>query len=145
MRKIDFNASGLKTLVADKLLNSEYVTEMRLSLPKGAVVDPHVAPHYHVMQVLSGAIEFTMDGALTTMKSFEMVEIQPNALHGITALQNSILRVSVFKRGEKEDKTTPEKTADKENGGGGEDDHRFEPSVNYAPFFAYGDDSNLKY
>ena len=57
----------------------------------------HKAPGAIMVQVLSGKIEFGVGDENVILGALDMITLEPNVLHALTALENSIVRLSLSK------------------------------------------------
>jgi len=60
-------------------------------LQKGGVGALHAHPHHQVDYVVKGSVLFELEGKRYAMEAGDSVVIPPNARHGATALEDSIL------------------------------------------------------
>ncbi len=67
----------------------------QLRFRKGAIGALHSHPHEQVGYVVSGSFEFSLDGANHTLRAGDSYYVPPGAVHGVKALEDSIL-VDVF-------------------------------------------------
>ena len=57
----------------------------------------HKAPGAIMVQVLSGKIDFGVGENNVILDALDMVTLEPNVIHALTALENSIVRLSLSK------------------------------------------------
>ena len=55
------------------------------------------APGAIMVQVLSGKIDFSVGENNVILDALDMVTLEPNVIHALTALENSIVRLSLSK------------------------------------------------
>jgi quercetin dioxygenase-like cupin family protein len=82
-------AEALSPRMTRKVIHSERLTIARLSLARGAVVPQHAHEHEQVTTVLSGRLQFQLDGRELELGAGESLEIPPFVAHGVTALEDS--------------------------------------------------------
>ena len=72
-----------------RLITGEKVMLLNLTLAKGGVVGEHQHPHEQISYVLSGALEFTVNGEKSVVSSGEGVVLPSNVPHAVVALEDS--------------------------------------------------------
>ena len=58
---------------------------------KGAIGALHSHPHEQIGYIASGSFEVTMDGKTETLKAGDTYYVPPNAVHGVVALEDSVV------------------------------------------------------
>ncbi len=76
------------------LLTRQYVSGekgmvARILLKKGCVVPEHSHPNEQIALILSGALEFHVDGKAVVVRAGEMIVLPPNVPHSATALEDT--------------------------------------------------------
>ena len=69
----------------------EQLMLVEVHLQKGGVGALHTHPHHQVDYLVRGSVLFELEGKRYTMEAGDSVLIPPNAEHGATALEDSIL------------------------------------------------------
>ncbi|PUD89779.1 cupin domain-containing protein [Helicobacter pylori] len=72
--------------------------EMRICMPKGAVMDKHKAPGAISVQVLEGKIVFEVGDEKIEMSKGALISLEAQVLHRLDALENSVIRLSLSKK-----------------------------------------------
>jgi quercetin dioxygenase-like cupin family protein len=61
----------------------------RIMLKKGCVVPEHSHPNEQIAMILSGALEFIVDGKSIIVRAGELIVLPPNVPHSATALEDT--------------------------------------------------------
>ncbi|QEF22458.1 cupin domain-containing protein [Helicobacter pylori] len=72
--------------------------EMRICMPKGAIMDKHKAPGAISVQVLEGKIVFEVGDEKIEMPKGVLISLEAQVLHRLDALENSVIRLSLSKK-----------------------------------------------
>ncbi|NHA57863.1 cupin domain-containing protein [Helicobacter pylori] len=72
--------------------------EMRICMPKGAVMDKHKAPGAISVQVLEGKIIFEVENEKIEMPKGALISLEAQISHRLDALENSVIRLSLSKK-----------------------------------------------
>lgn len=92
----DVIATGCEPGVTRKILSySDDLMMCEISFEKGARGNTHSHEHLQITYVAKGSLEFTIDGETKVVKQGDSVYMPSNAVHGVVALEESIL-VDVF-------------------------------------------------
>ena len=97
MEKIVWQNDVFNGVTIAKLFDGPNSKEIRINLEKGAQMKEHKAPGAIMVQVLSGRIEFSVGDENVILGALDMIMLEPNVLHALTALENSIVRLSLSK------------------------------------------------
>lgn len=97
MEKIVWQNNVFNGVTIAKLFDGPHSKEIRINLEKGAQMKEHKAPGAIMVQVLSGKIEFGVGDENVILGALDMITLEPNVLHALTALENSIVRLSLSK------------------------------------------------
>ena len=97
MEKIVWQNDVFNGVTIAKLFDGPHSKEIRINLEKGAQMKEHKAPGAIMVQVLSGRIEFSVGDENVILGALDMITLEPNVLHALTALENSIVRLSLSK------------------------------------------------
>ena len=97
MEKIVWQNDVSNGVTIAKLFDRPHSKEIRINLEKGAQMKEHKAPGAIMVQVLSGRIEFSVGDENVILGALDMITLEPNVLHALTALENSIVRLSLSK------------------------------------------------
>ncbi|GAA8709171.1 cupin domain-containing protein [Helicobacter pylori] len=72
--------------------------EIRICMPKGAIIDKHKAPGAISVQVLEGKIIFEAKNERIEMPKGSLISLEAQVLHRLDALENSVIRLSLSKK-----------------------------------------------
>nr|WP_314565552.1 cupin domain-containing protein [uncultured Campylobacter sp.] len=97
MEKIVWQNNVFNGVTIAKLFDGPHSKEIRINLEKGAQMKEHKAPGAIMVQVLSGKIEFSVGENNVILDALDMITLEPNVMHALTALENSIVRLSLSK------------------------------------------------
>ena len=97
MEKIVWQNNVFNGVTIAKLFDGLNSKEIRINLEKGAQMKEHKAPGAIMVQVLSGKIDFSIGENSVILDALDMVTLEPNVIHALTALENSIVRLSLSK------------------------------------------------
>ncbi len=85
----------LNPLIARQVIHGKKLTVGRLFLKKGAVVPAHSHPHEQITLLEQGRLLFTIDGREQELQAGQALEIPPEAVHQVQALEDSVA-VDIF-------------------------------------------------
>lgn len=85
----------LNPLIARQVIHGKKLTIGRLFLKKGAVVPEHSHPQEQITLLERGRLLFTIDGLEQELEAGQALEIPPEAVHQVRALEDS-LALDVF-------------------------------------------------
>lgn len=94
---LTFDESRIKTSV---ILESSFSKEIRIVFTKGQIMKEHQTPFPIVVQVLSGDIDFGLKDKHYKMTSGDIISLEGNIPHTLTAAADSIVRLTLSKRDE---------------------------------------------
>ena len=97
MEKIVWQNNVFNGVTIAKLFDGLNSKEIRINLEKGAQMKEHKAPGAIMVQVLSGKIDFIVGENSVILDTLDMITLEPNVTHALTALENSIVRLSLSK------------------------------------------------
>lgn len=97
MEKIVWQNNVFNGVTIAKLFDGPHSKEIRINLEKGTQMKEHKAPGAIMVQVLSGKIDFSVGENNVILDALDMVTLEPNVIHALTALENSIVRLSLSK------------------------------------------------
>jgi len=72
-----------------RVIHTENMTIARLQLKQGGVVPEHKHINEQVAQVVSGALKFTIAGAVVEVRAGEFVVIPPDVPHSVEVLETA--------------------------------------------------------
>jgi quercetin dioxygenase-like cupin family protein len=94
VENLDFNDHKIVTKV---LLESSFSKEIRILLKKGQIMKEHKAPYPIIVHVLDGEINFGVEGDTHLLKKGAIITLAGNIPHDLTALEDSIVRLTLSK------------------------------------------------
>ena len=97
MEKIVWQNDVFNNVTIAKLFDGPNSKEIRINLEKGAQMKEHKAPGAIMVQVLSGKIDFSVGENSVILDTLDMITLEPNVIHALIALENSIVRLSLSK------------------------------------------------
>lgn len=97
MQIVKWDVSEYNGVLVHKMHEIDGVKEIRISMAAGAEMKEHSAPGDIMVQVLSGEIDFSVGGDVFRLNKFDMMCLEPNVLHSLRALKDSIIRLTLSK------------------------------------------------
>ncbi len=101
MKQADFN----KDIVFNEnkpnitlILESEASKEIRIAMRKGQIMKEHKTAFPIVVHILSGEIDFEVEGKKHELKQGAILSLKPNVPHSLVAQEDSIVRLSLAKK-----------------------------------------------
>lgn len=79
------------------ILESPFSKEIRILLKEGQVMKEHKTKFPIVVQVLEGEIDFGAEGEVHNFQSGGIVALDGNIPHDLTAIKDSVVRLSLSK------------------------------------------------
>ncbi|WRD88876.1 cupin domain-containing protein [Helicobacter pylori] len=99
MRAIDFlEGVHFEKLHIEALSENSSNKEIRICMPKGAIMDKHKALGAISVQVLEGKIIFEAENKKIEMPKGALISLEAQVLHRLDALENSVIRLSLSKK-----------------------------------------------
>lgn len=77
--------------VLRRFVNGERITVATVTFTAGSAVLPHRHDNEQFAIVLTGAMEFTVEGAPVVLHGGDMLHLEPGELHGARALEDSVV------------------------------------------------------
>ncbi len=97
MDKIVFSTTDFDGVRALKLAETSFCKEIRISMQKGSAMPSHTAPSDICVQVLRGAIEFSLGQQSIRLDELDLITLKASEPHSLIALEDSIIRLSLAK------------------------------------------------
>lgn len=79
------------------LMETENGKEIRIAFKKGQVMKEHKTPFSIVVEIFEGCIDFGVNGDVHKLNRGDLVSLEGNVPHDLTAIQDSIIRLSLNK------------------------------------------------
>ncbi|ASG67078.1 cupin [Francisella halioticida] len=90
----DFNQNKV---IIKKLIETPLAKEMQVSIPKDITMKEHAAPHPITIMLIKGDLNFYINEKKHNLKIGDLVYLDPNTMHSLHAIENSIIRLSLAK------------------------------------------------
>ena len=91
---LKFNSDRISTSV---ILETSFSKEIRILLAEGQKMKEHKTPFPIVVHVLEGEIDFGVQGVISSLKKGAIIALDGNVSHDLTALKDSVIRLSLSK------------------------------------------------
>ncbi len=99
-------AYGTEKPLVTVLLESDFTKEIRISFREGQVMKEHRTPFPIVLEIVEGEIDFGVSAIHFKLHKGDLMSLSGNIPHDLTALSDSIVRLTLSK----EDKAERVKT-----------------------------------
>lgn len=86
----DLPPTAMAPTINRRLVSGEKIMIVELTLGKGGMVAEHSHPHEQMTHVLSGRLEFEVQGEKRVVGPGEVVHLPSNVPHGAVALEDSV-------------------------------------------------------
>ncbi|TLP73071.1 cupin domain-containing protein [Maribacter sp. ACAM166] len=93
-KHLDFNEGKIITKV---LLETSFSKEIRILLKQGQVMKEHKAPFPIIVHLIQGEIDFGVQGGVHGLKQGDILTLDSNIPHDLTAKEDSIVRLTLSK------------------------------------------------
>lgn len=88
-RWADITPEPMNPLLTRQYVSGEQGMAARILLKKGCVVPEHSHPNEQIALILTGALEFVIDGETLIARAGELIVIPANVPHSATALEDT--------------------------------------------------------
>lgn len=85
-------------IVTKVILETSFSKEIRILLKNGQVMKEHKAPFPIVVHILQGEIDFGVDGEAIKLRTGNIITLESNIPHDLTARKDSIIRLTLAKQ-----------------------------------------------
>jgi len=85
----DIAPEPMNPLLTRQYVSGEKGMVARILLKKGCIVPEHSHPNEQIALVVSGALEFFVDGRSIIVRAGEIIVLPPNVPHAATALEDT--------------------------------------------------------
>lgn len=92
--EIEFDEIRVKTKV---IVETSFSKEIRILMKSGQVMKEHKTPYPILIHLLEGNIELGVQGKIHLMNSGDILSLDGDIPHDLTARENSIIRLSLSK------------------------------------------------
>lgn len=82
-------STPMSPMVARQQINGDRMSVLRISLQKDGVVAIHQHPNEQISVLVSGKVEFNLNGEKRVLLPGDVVIVADNLPHGVTALEDS--------------------------------------------------------
>lgn len=86
-----------KSVKIEVKAENDSTKEIEIIMAKDSIMKEHKAPFAIFVQVLSGEIDFDVSGTTHRLKSLDMISVGANIPHSLSAIKDSIVRLSLAK------------------------------------------------
>ncbi len=91
---VEFDDSRVRTKL---LLETSFSKEIRILLKEGQIMKEHKAPYPILIHILEGQIALGVQGASYDMRGGDIISLEANVSHDLTAKENTIVRLTLSK------------------------------------------------
>jgi quercetin dioxygenase-like cupin family protein len=88
-RWADITPEPMNPLLTRQFVSGVEGMAARIMLKKGCLVPEHSHPNEQIALILSGALEFTVNGERITVRAGELIVLPPNVPHSALALEDT--------------------------------------------------------
>lgn len=83
------NEAAYKSLSVNKLFNNSTAETILITLEKGAVFPEHTSPKDTLLVVLTGAIDFYIEGKVISLSANQLYSFKKEVPHHVIAIKDS--------------------------------------------------------
>ncbi len=93
-KNLDFDNNKIVTKV---LLETSFSKEIRILLKQGQIMKEHMAPFPIVVHIIDGEIDFGVQGNISSLRKGDIITLDANIPHDLTAVEDSVVRLTLSK------------------------------------------------
>ena len=92
--EVEFDATRVKTKV---LIETSFSKEIQILMSVGQVMKEHQTPYPILIHLLEGNIDLGVQGKIISMKVGDIIALEGDIPHDLTAKENAIIRLTLSK------------------------------------------------
>ena len=92
--EVEFDANRVKTKV---LIETSFSKEIQILMSMGQVMKEHKTPYPILIHLLEGNIDLGVQGKIISMKVGDIIALEGDIPHDLTAKENAIIRLTLSK------------------------------------------------
>ena len=92
--EVEFDATRVKTKV---LIETSFSKEIQILMSVGQVMKEHKTPYPILIHLLEGNIDLGVQGKIISMKIGDIIALEGDIPHDLTAKENAIIRLTLSK------------------------------------------------
>ncbi len=93
-KHLDYNDNRIVTKV---ILETSFSKEIRILLKNRQTMKEHKAPLPIIIHILEGKIDFGVEGEIISLEKGDVITLESNISHDLTAKEDSIVRLTLSK------------------------------------------------
>ncbi|WP_291952964.1 hypothetical protein [Campylobacter sp.] len=97
-QRIKWNEEFKDDIYVSQKIETEYTKEICINMPKGSFMKDHKTNFGITIQVLKGCIDFGVANGQILLKELDSISLKANEIHNLLAVENSIVRLSLYKQ-----------------------------------------------
>ncbi|MBO3698244.1 cupin domain-containing protein [Roseivirga sp. E12] len=94
LKEVSFKEKGPAIKV---LFDTPFTKEIRIAMRKGQLMKEHQTPFPIVIQLVEGAIDFTVSGKVLNLEKGDLIVLEGAIPHSLIAHEESIVRLTLTK------------------------------------------------
>lgn len=79
------------------LFETPFTKEIRIAMQKGVLMKEHKTPYPIVVELVDGSINFGVNGEICELSKGDLLSLEGNVPHNLSASENSIIRLTLTK------------------------------------------------